>query len=143
MIALDLARVVAPVAQRAGHGPVYDLEHSATHQLLVLDQRDVGLNSRRVAVHHERNRPGRCNDCDLGVAITMLTAELESFGPRALRLGMQVGRYAFARNFFAEFFVQPDHFKKRRAIAFKLGERPDARGDLGRASDTHARTSAT
>src|SRR5258705_19892 len=39
----DRRLVVAELPQRHRHGPVDDLEHPAAGQLLVLDQRDVGL----------------------------------------------------------------------------------------------------
>ncbi len=44
---------VTQLEQRTGHSVVDDLNHPAANQFLVLDQRQVRLNPRRVTVHHE------------------------------------------------------------------------------------------
>ncbi len=72
---LDLGRVVAHAAQHAGDRLVDDLHHPAAHELLVLDEGDVGLDAGGVAVHHEADGAGGRENGDLGVAVSVLGAE--------------------------------------------------------------------
>ena len=72
---LDLAVVVAEPAQRLRNRTVDDLEVAAAGELLELDESEIGLDSGRVAVHHERDGAGRGDDRNLGVAITVPLAE--------------------------------------------------------------------
>ena len=53
---LDLRLRVAERLERSRHGAVDDRHVSAADQLLELDQREVGLDARGVAVHQERDR---------------------------------------------------------------------------------------
>ena len=78
----DLFAVVAQLAQGGGHGAVDDLQQAAANQLLVLDEREVGLDAGGVAVHHQPNRPGGGEDGRLGVAIAVLAPELDGVVPR-------------------------------------------------------------
>ena len=75
---------VAKRAQRLGHGAVDDLEVAAAGELLELHQREVRLDARRVAIHHEADRAGRRDDGRLGVAIAVGLAKFERAIPRAL-----------------------------------------------------------
>jgi hypothetical protein len=72
----DLALRVAQPVQRAGHGLVDDAHRPATHELLRLDQAEVGLDTRRVAVHEEADGPGRGEHGRLRVAHTVDLTEL-------------------------------------------------------------------
>ena len=74
---VDLFRAVAELAQGRRDGLVDDLEEALADELLVLDERDVRLDPGRIAIHHERDRAGRGEDGDLGVAVAVLLAELE------------------------------------------------------------------
>ena len=74
---VDLRLAVAERAQRLGHGAVDDLEIAAAGELLELHQREVGLDARGVAIHHEADRAGRGDDGDLRVAVAMPLAERE------------------------------------------------------------------
>ncbi len=49
---------IAELEEGAGDGIVHDLDHAAAYQLLVLDQRQVGLDAGGVAVHHEADGAG-------------------------------------------------------------------------------------
>jgi len=53
---LDLARRVAELLERHRHGLVDDRDLPAADELLRLDEREVRLHARRVAVHHEADR---------------------------------------------------------------------------------------
>ena len=89
---VDLFRAVAELAQGGRDGLVDDLEEALADELLVLDERDVRLDPGRIAIHHERDRAGRRQDGDLGVAVAELLAELE-------RLVEDGGRAAASRSF--------------------------------------------
>src|SRR3990172_1666875 len=62
--------VVSESAQGAGGRVVDDLHQAAADQGLVLDQGDVRLDPRGVAVHHEPDGARRREHSRLGVAIT-------------------------------------------------------------------------
>ena len=74
---VDLFGAIAELAQRGRDGLVDDLEEALADQLLVLDERDVGLDPGRIAIHHEGDRAGRGEDGDLGVPVAVLGAERE------------------------------------------------------------------
>ena len=78
----DLLLVVTQSAQSLGHGAVDDLEIAAARELLELDQREVGLDAGRVAIHHEADGAGRRDHRDLRVAIAVRLAERERVAPR-------------------------------------------------------------
>ena len=81
----DLLLVIAKRAQSLGHGAVDDLEIAAAGELLELDQREVGLDAGRVAIHHKADRAGRRDDRDLRVAEPMLFAKRERIAPGGAR----------------------------------------------------------
>src|SRR5262249_27875647 len=87
---LDLARVVTNPLQRARYGAVDDLQHPAAYQLLVFDERDVGLDAGGVAIHHEGNCSGRRDNGCLRVAKAALLADLERIVPGIARRSQQV-----------------------------------------------------
>ena len=68
-----------------GDSVVDDLNHAAAHQLLKLDQRQIGLDSGRIAIHHETDGSGRSEDGYLGVSVAVLFAVGESFVPAGFR----------------------------------------------------------
>ena len=47
--------IVPQLKQSRRHSIIHDLDHAPTNQLLVLNQREVGLNARGIAIHHEAN----------------------------------------------------------------------------------------
>ncbi len=75
---------VAQLEQRGRHGVVHDLDHAAAHQLLVLHQRQVGLDAGGVAIHHEADGARGRQHRDLRVAVAELLAVLQGFVPGAL-----------------------------------------------------------
>ena len=75
---------VAELEERGGDGVVHDLDHAAADQLLVLHQREVGLDAGGVAVHHEADGAGGGEHGDLGVAVAVFLAVGESFVPALL-----------------------------------------------------------
>jgi hypothetical protein len=92
---LDLVGTVAETPQRGRDGLVDDLEVTAASELLVLHEREVGLDAGRVAVHDQTDGAGGREDGRLGVAEAVLLAERERLVPRlARRLDEVVGRVA-------------------------------------------------
>ena len=91
----DVVGLVGGVAERAdgrAQRLVGDLEVAAARELLELDEREVGLDARRVAVHEETDRAGRRDDGRLRVAEAELLAEAERVVPARHRARQQVGR---------------------------------------------------
>ena len=82
---LDLRLGVAERLQRQRNGAVDDRHLPAAHQLLELDQREVGLHAGRVAVHQERDRARRRQHGGLCVAVAEALAQLHRLIPRAPR----------------------------------------------------------
>ena len=86
----DLLLVVAERAQGLGHGAVDDLEIAPARELLELDEREIGLDAGRVAIHDEADGAGRRDDGDLRVAIAVRLAERQRVTPGCARGFAQV-----------------------------------------------------
>ena len=82
---LDLLVGVAERAQRHRDRAVDDRHLAAADELLELDEREVGLDAGRVAVHEERDRPRRREHRRLRVAVAVDLAELDGLLPRRAR----------------------------------------------------------
>ncbi|CEG08204.1 hypothetical protein BN961_01618 [Afipia felis] len=82
----DLAFAIAERAQRFRHGAVDDLPVAAACELLKLHQREVGLDARGVAIHHQADGAGRRHHRGLRVAEAVGLAEFKRTVP--YRLGM-------------------------------------------------------
>ena len=78
---VDLVRWIAQRAQGLGNALVDDLEVAAPRQLLELDEGEVGLDARGVAVHDEPDGARGRQYRHLGVAIAVLLPELEGAVP--------------------------------------------------------------
>ena len=78
----DRVRAVAERAQGPRHEAVDDLEIAAAGQFLELDQREIGLDAGRVAIHHQPDRAGRRDNRDLRVAETVLFRLMTAPYPR-------------------------------------------------------------
>ena len=129
--AADRRLVVAELPQGHRHGPVDDLEHAAAGQLLVLDQRDVGLDPRGVAVHHEGDRAGRGEDGDLAVAIAVLAARSRGTRPRRRAASASSSAGAEAVDGLDGVAVHLHHPEHRLAIDGEASNAPDVRRVLG------------
>ena len=82
---LDRLLRVAQLSQRARDRLVDDLHRPAADELLELDEREVRLDARRVAVHHETDRAGRGEHAGLGVAPAVDGTEVDPVLPFPLR----------------------------------------------------------
>ena len=71
--------------ERRVDGLIDDLEVAAAGQLLEFDQREVGLDTGRVAIHHQTDGAGRSDHDGLGVAITGDFADRERIVPHRAR----------------------------------------------------------
>ena len=132
---LDLLVGVAERLQRQRHRAVDDRHLPAADQLLELDEREVGLDAGRVAVHQERDRPRRREHRRLRVAVAVLVAELDRLVPRAARRASSgvVGARR-VRDRVRGVAVHPHHVVVRLAVLRVALVRADRRGDLGRAA---------
>ena len=87
---LDLVFEVAELAQSGRDRAVDDLQQAAADELLVLHQRQVGLDARGVAVHGQADGPGGGDDHGLRVPIAVLLAQPERLIPGFARSLEQV-----------------------------------------------------
>ena len=86
----DLTLVVPQAPQCALDGLVHDRHRSAADELLGLDQPEVGLDARRVGVHHERDGPGRGEHARLSVAYATLGRQVRHGVPHRDGIGGEV-----------------------------------------------------
>ena len=91
----DFIRLVTQGAKPQRDGLVHDLQHASPGQLLVFDQRDVGFNSRRVAVHQKTDGAGRCQDRGLGIAEAVAAATAQDIIPQVASRFPQIVRNVF------------------------------------------------
>src|SRR5208282_5949283 len=78
---VDLGFRISKGAQSRRYGPVDDFEIASAGKPLEFNEREIGLDSRRVAVHKEANGAGRGDGGYLRVAIAMPVAHGESLFP--------------------------------------------------------------
>ncbi len=129
---LDGLPGVAEVLQRPRDRLVDDLHRPTADQLLELDQREVGLDARRVAVHHEADGASGREHRGLRVAVSGLLATLDHGVPRlggslvdALVHGMQRAQFVVGG------LVLAHHPLVRVRVAGVSGIRSDDAGQLG------------
>ena len=79
---LDGLLRVAELLEGPRDRQVDDLHRATTDELLELHEREVRLDARGVAVHHEADGPGRGQHRRLGVAVAVLLTELDDLVPR-------------------------------------------------------------
>ena len=128
--ALHLIIGVAEAAKRPRDRLVDDLHGPAAHQLLGLDQREVRLDARGVAIHHQADRPGRRQDGRLSVAVAVLVAERHGLIPRRLGRLEQALRDQGGVDLLHCRSVLSHHPKHGVAVRGVAGERPHLLGDL-------------
>ena len=92
----NLRLTIAKRFQRRRNRAVDDLEIAATRQFLELHQREVRLDSRRVAIHDQTDGAGRGHDGGLGVAVAVLFAQPQRGIPGLARQGDQARLRAVA-----------------------------------------------
>ena len=126
---LDLDRRVAQLPEDARHRLVDDLHHPAAHELLVLDEGDVGLDAGRVAVHHEADRAGGGEHGHLAVAVAVLRAEGVGLVPHVERGLEERLRHQGRVDHVRVLAVLVDDPQHRLGVLRVAGERPHRRGD--------------
>src|SRR5467141_2058811 len=136
VVILKIAQNLVGVGDRVSQSPqgfwnctVCDLDYSATHQPLVLDQGDVRLNAGRIAVHHEGDRPRRRDHRYLRVLETEPLAERQSLIPRAYCGVNQILRNIVARNLARVGSVHSDDVEKGFLVARVASERSESLRD--------------
>ena len=119
----NLLSAVAELGERLWDRLVDDLEEAFADELLVLDERDVWLNARGVAIHHEGDRPGWGEHAHLCVAIAVHRAELKRSVPRIrCRLG-EILRQRCRWDLVRGVAVLADHAEERLLVLLVLNER--------------------
>ena len=91
---LHLLGLVAQTGQGARDGLVDDLHGTAADELLELHQRQVGLDTSGVTVHHEADGAGRRQQAGLRVPVPICLAKGEAFLPSGNRRGVDVAVHA-------------------------------------------------
>src|SRR5580658_1965229 len=81
---IGLLMRVTQLEKCARNRVIDNLDHAAANQLLVLDQRQVGLDTSGVAVHHEADGSSRSENCNLAVSVTVFFSVGEGFVPARL-----------------------------------------------------------
>ena len=81
-----LLRRIAQLDERLRNGVIHNLDNAAAYQLLVLHERQIGLNAGRIAIHHETDGSGGSKHCHLSIAEPVLRSQLVSFDASILRL---------------------------------------------------------
>ena len=76
-----LLRRITELHQRLRHRVVDDFDHAATDEPLLLYEREVRLDARRVAIHHEADRARGRQHGDLRVFIAEALAQLDRVVP--------------------------------------------------------------
>ena len=135
MYADDLAGLLrreAHLHQRLRHGVVDDLDHAAADKPLVLDEREVGLDAGRVAIHHEADGAGRSEHGDLRILVAELFAEIERVVPGILRRGVQFRLNIFGLDAANRVAVHANDVEHRLAVDGIARERSLALGDARR-----------
>ncbi len=88
---LDLGRRVTERLERGLDHLVDDLEVAAARELLELDEREIGLDPRGIAVHEETDGAGRREDGRLRVPVAVTLARRERAVPGLARRGEELG----------------------------------------------------
>ena len=119
----NLLSAVAELGQRLWDRLVDDLEETFTNKLLVLDECNVWLDARGVAIHHEGDRSRGGEDAHLGVAIPVRRAELQCAIPRIrCRLG-EILRQGRRWNLVRGVSVLADHTEEWLLVLLVVNER--------------------
>src|SRR5208282_898706 len=140
----DFRLAVAEPAQRIGHTTVEDFQHAAAGEQFVFDERDVGFDARRVAVHRKRNSARWGEHGDLGVPVAGFPAGFQRAVPAMARLVLQIIEFPAGLDLFNGVAVQLDDAQHgfdvvllarlghmRTTGVAVAGERADTRGKLG------------
>ena len=132
MWADDFLRLLGRITQpdeRLRHRVVDDLDVPAAHQLLVLDQRQVGLDAGGVAIHHEADGAGGRDDGYLRVAVTGAPPQLVRLVPALNGALEQRRRHVGAVDAVHRAAMHADHLQERLLVARVFLEWPHRFGD--------------
>ncbi len=114
------------------NGIVHDFENPTPHELLVLDQRDVGLHPRRITVHHKRDSPCGSQDRYLSVSKSMGLTLLDRLLPH-LADGTQEFKGNICRIYLGNApVVFSNHLKHWPPVRLKPIKAAHGRGDFSR-----------
>ena len=92
------------------------LMSSAAHQLLVLDERQIGLDAGGVAIHHEADGAGGGDHGHLGVAVSVTPAGFVGIVPALLRALIERGGNVVAIDASHRVAMHADDFEERLLV---------------------------
>ena len=121
---VDLVGRVPEPGQGPGYGLVDDGHGATTHQLLGLDQTEVGLDSGGVTIHQQPDGAGRCEHAGLRVAHAVQLAELDGQIPRLLSRRQEVGGDSFLVDVGHGVAVHAQHIEHGLDVVVVAGEGP-------------------
>ncbi len=130
------AGAVAQLGQRPGHRLVDDRHRAAAHQLLGLDQPEVGLDAGGVAVHEQADGAGRRQHARLRVAHAVGLGQLDRLVPGLLGRREQLGRHEVLVDAGRLGLVHAQDVEHRLGVLVEAGEgthagRGPGRGGVG------------
>src|SRR5256886_1625346 len=105
------------------------LDHPAAHEPLVLDQGNIRLDARSVAVHHERDRPRRRNHRNLGVLEAEPLTKRQGLVPGPYRCINEILWNILARNLASVGSMHSDHVEEGLLVARVASEGSQPLGD--------------
>src|ERR1700676_4137884 len=108
-----LLRRVTQFLQGCSHRLVDNLEHASSSQKLVLYQRDIRFNARRVAIHQEPDRSGRCENGHLRIPESIGSALPNGVIPNLLCFFLEEAKLDRVFNPIAILPMQSYHFLHR------------------------------
>ena len=123
---------VAELGQRPGHRLVDDRHRAAAHQLLRLDQPEVGLDAGGVAVHEQADGAGRRQHRGLRVAHAVGLGQVDRLVPGLLGRREQLGRHDVLVDAGRLGLVHAQHVEHRLGVLVVAGERAHAGRGPGR-----------
>ena len=129
---LGLFDPVAQLGQGARHRLVDDRHGAAAHQLLRLDQPEVGLDASGVAVHQQADRPRRRQHGGLRVAHAEGLGQVDRLVPGLLGRGEELGRHDVLVNAGGLGLVHAQHVEHGFAVLVVAREGTHARRGPGR-----------
>ncbi len=119
---VDLVRAVAELGQRPWHRLVDDRHRAAADQLLRLDEAQIGLHSRGVAVHEQADGPRRRQHRGLRVAHAVGLGQVDRLVPGLLRRREQLGGHDVLVDACRLRLVHAQHVEHRLAVLVVAGE---------------------
>ena len=109
---LNFVFTVTELAKRHAHRLIRNFEKPTTYEFLVLDESNIGLHPRGVAIHHKGDGPGRSQHRDLGVLEPVFAAFFHCRIPNFTRSTEQLRADTVVIHLVRSVPVHTDHFQE-------------------------------